>query len=219
MIGYVVIGIIILMIIMMYIQRKRFIKLLGYTEWLIDKKRETEYIPDKKVEKIEGKNFIVHRDGEGVGFSMNGWLKIIDFSYRYGTKKYLFRKMTDDKKGIDMMIYLHETENTLMIELNTYDGIVEIDVPRVEIQKWVHIAVNVFQNVVDVWMNNKLVRSKKLINLPKFSEDRHMVILGEPGFKGLMSRWRYDGYVLDRELIKRYSEKDPESFSFLDRMT
>lgn len=213
------IGIIILMIIMMYIQRKRFIKLLGYTEWLIDKKRETEYIPDKKVEKIEGKNFIVHRDGEGVGFSMNGWLKIIDFSYRYGTKKYLFRKMTDDKKGIDMMIYLHETENTLMIELNTYDGIVEIDVPRVEIQKWVHIAVNVFQNVVDVWMNNKLVRSKKLINLPKFSEDRHMVILGEPGFKGLMSRWRYDGYVLDRELIKRYSEKDPESFSFLDRMT
>lgn len=127
--------------------------------------------------------------------------------------------MTDDKKGIDMMIYLHETENTLMIEINTYDGIVEIDVPRVDIQRWVHIVVNVFQNVVDVWMNNKLVRSKKLINLPKFSNDRHMVVLGEPGFKGEMSRWRYDGYVLDRELIKGYSEKDPESFSFLDRMT
>jgi hypothetical protein len=226
---YIIVFIVIFLIFALYFHRRRF---LGLAQWLITHPTDAKNTFNKI---IEGDAFKIFKPDEGVGFSIQGWIKIENFEYNYGLEKEIFRKGFNN--NLDMGLFISPEENKLIFKLRTYNTIedktnnntnnnqtlgeemVEIDVPKINVQKWEHIVINVFQDVVDIWVNGELVRSKRLHNLPRFDVNRKLYVLSGTKFQGKLSRWRYDGYTLDRDLINYYYGKNPDKFYFWDKFS
>lgn len=120
---------------------------------------------------------------QGLIFSYACWILVKDFQTGYGSERTIFSK--NNAPGV----YLDATSNTILTKIATFDdGVETLVVPNIPALKWVHFALVVDQDSVDVYVNGTLREHRSLSRLPKQNEDA--ITLG-PGWNGVIARLSY----------------------------
>jgi hypothetical protein len=134
---------------------------------------------------------------KGMEFSYSLWLTFNNLKYNYGKTKHIFHK--GNKDGYPNRapgVYLHPTENTLLVYMNTYDNILsQVDIKDIPIQKWFHLCIVVTQLHMDIYINGKLKKRHKFQSIPKQNFGNVWISMNG-GFDGYISKFRYYRYSL-----------------------
>ena len=90
---------------------------------------------------------------------------------------------------------MNEYVNTFFFE-QPYKYFEDIRVENIPIKKWIHIVVrSTSQNIIDVYINGKLVKRQRLSNVIKQNYDNLYVNMNG-GFDGFMSNIKYYNYAI-----------------------
>jgi len=119
----------------------------------------------------------------GLTFSYAGWILVNDFNYKSGT---IFSKSDCPSVSID----LHT--NTFLVKINTFGMTETIPINNLPAKKWIHLAIVVQQNDVDIYINGVLYTHHVLSQLPRQNDSS--VVIGS--FDGKISNLVYYPYVL-----------------------
>ena len=143
-----------------------------------------------------------NQDG-GIEFTWNVWLYVEDLEYGKGRKKHIFHKGSEKMNSgthehADIAypnnapgLYLHETENALVVVMNTFDEIVEqIKVPNIPLNKWINVTIRVKNINLDVYVNNNIV-SRHILNSPPKQNYSNVYVNMNNGFSGHVSNLKY----------------------------
>jgi hypothetical protein len=124
---------------------------------------------------------------QGATFTYTGWILVNDFTYNYGNKRTIFTK--GDCPGL----YLDTTSNSLLVVINTYANTPEtILISNLPAEKWVHFAIVVDQDSVDVYINGVIRQHHSLLQLPKQNETGVTVGgTGATGWDGVLANLQY----------------------------
>ncbi len=137
---------------------------------------------------------------EGATFSYSMWLLVKDFTTGYGTQRRIFSK--GDCPGV----YLDSTSNGLIVYINTFGSKESILIPNISAMKWIHLAIVVNQQAVDIYINGTLRQHHTLGQLPDQNEDP--AIIG-PGWNGVVGRVVYYPRSLSYADVRKLSEEAP----------
>jgi len=126
----------------------------------------------------------------GIEFSYTGWFRIDDFSDRIGVQKVIFVKGSADLNTACPALVIDANTNTLLVKVDTYGAQETIPIVSVPSKKWLHVAVVVGQDFVDVYINGILRERVVLQYVPKQNYSNIMVCQNG-GFNGNLSNLRY----------------------------
>lgn len=158
----------------------------------------TALATDAAPTEVDGKSGTTTPSGvSGTTTSVQFWMYIKDWDYRFGQKKMVLDISDPTNPGIVAPgISLHPTDNTLDIEIsvhsngsntettNTGHGESQVvAVENVPLQSWFAVSVTIFQRNVDVYINGRLVKSAVLAGIPK-PANGNLTIGGGGGFSG-----------------------------------
>ena len=119
---------------------------------------------------------------QGRVYSYSGWLLIEDFTQGYGTKRKIFSK--GDAPGL----YIDSTSNALVVAVKTYGSTETVLIPNIPAMKWIHFAIVVDQQSVDIYINGTLRQHHTLTQLPDLTED---ALLTGPNWAGYIGQLVY----------------------------
>jgi hypothetical protein len=137
---------------------------------------------------------------EGATFSYSMWILVKDFTTGYGTQRRVFSQ--GDCPGV----YLDSTSNGLIIYVDTFGSKESILIPNISAMKWIHLAIVVNQQAVDVYINGTLRQHHTLGQLPNQSEEP--AIIG-PGWNGVVGRVVYYARSLTNAEVRKLSKEPP----------
>jgi hypothetical protein len=124
---------------------------------------------------------------EGATFTYTGWILVKDFTYNYGRKRIIFTK--NDCPGM----YLDTTSNSILVVINTFANTPEtILISNITANKWIHFAIVVDQDSVDIYINGVVRQHHTLLQLPKQNDSP--ITLGSnaaAGWEGVLSNLQY----------------------------
>jgi hypothetical protein len=124
---------------------------------------------------------------EGATFTYTGWILVKDFTYNYGQKRIIFTK--DDCPGL----YLDTTSNSLLVVIKTFGNTPEtILISNITANKWMHFAIVVDQDSVDIYINGVVRQHHTLNQLPKQNESA--ITMGSnaaAGWDGVLANLQY----------------------------
>jgi len=124
---------------------------------------------------------------EGATFTYTGWILVKDFTYNYGQKRIIFTK--DDCPGL----YLDTTSNSLLVVIKTFGNTPEtILISNITANKWMHFAIVVDQDSVDIYINGVVRQHHTLNQLPKQNESA--ITMGSnaaAGWNGVLANLQY----------------------------
>jgi hypothetical protein len=124
---------------------------------------------------------------EGATFTYTGWILVKDFTYNYGQKRLIFTK--GDCPGM----YLDTTSNSLLVVIKTFADTPEtILISNLPSNKWVHFALVVDQDSVDIYINGVVRQHHTLLQLPKQNEKGVLLgSTGRVGWDGVLAELQY----------------------------
>ena len=144
---------------------------------------------------------------EGNEYSINFWVYISDYVYRYEADKVIINR------GNNPMIYLSKKTNNLVVYTEVAQKFVneegedssnECVVKNVPLQRWVNVNVTLNNNVVDIFFDAKLVKSCVLDGYSTPNKGS-MNICPDGGYNGFISRVTFTNRALSlSELTKMY---------------
>lgn len=112
------------------------------------------------------------------------------------------------------------TDNGCLVNEGTDTEI--CDVPYFPLQKWVNLNVSLSNNVLDIFMNGKLVKSCILSGQPTLNKG-NLYVCRDGGFNGYISNLKYSNKVLPLPKIKSLYKSgptfDPNSKSMLGKIS
>lgn len=117
-------------------------------------------------------------------YSYVGWLLIKDFTQGYGQRRTIFTK--GDAPGLA----LDSTTNSLIVSVKTYGTTETVLIPNIPAMKWIHIAIVVDQQAVDIYINGTLRQHHTLTQLPDLTEDALTTGSGWNGYIGGLTYYR-----------------------------
>lgn len=146
---------------------------------------------------------------EGLAFSYTCWLKIDSFEYRYGEPKIVFVKGTPDLKTACPALLVDANTNALLVKVDTFGVQETISVPNIPAKKWMHVAIAVDQDSVDVYINGTLYTHHSVTQLPK---QNNMQVQTSPngGFDGKIANLEYYSYFLDPAGVQSAMKSTPQ---------
>ena len=127
---------------------------------------------------------------QGADNSVQFWMFIKDWDYRFGTKKsVLYRKDSTTPTFRNPDISLHPTDNSIDVTVSIYPADASdtssngdsytCTVENVPLQTWFALSVTVFQRNLDIYINGKLVKSCVLPGVPRPAAGD--IIVGDAG--------------------------------------
>lgn len=147
---------------------------------------------------------------EGLTFSYTCWIRIDDFSYRYGEPKVVFTKGSEDLKTMCPALLVDANTNSLLVKLDTFGGTETIPVSNIPAKKWIHVAIAVDQDSVDVYINGNLYIHHSLTQVPK--QNSSTVSTGvSGGFDGKIADLQYYSYFLTPDGVKTSMANTPHA--------
>lgn len=135
---------------------------------------------------------------EGLVYSYSAWILVKDFGEGYGTKRRIFSR--DDSPGL----YIDSTSNSFIVAVKTFGTTETILIPSIPAMKWIHFAMVVDQQAVDIYINGTLRQHHSLGQLPKQSEEP--IGMG-PGWDGVLAKLTYYSRALKHTEIKELSRE------------
>jgi len=147
---------------------------------------------------------------EGATFSYTCWILVNDFAYKYGSQKVIFTKGPDDLSSMCPALFLDGTTNTLILKMDTFGGTEIIPISNIPAKKWIHVAIVVDQNSVDIYINGVLYTHHSLTQLPKQNAGTvHIGLNG--GFDGKISGLQYYSYFMTPEQVSQSMATSPQT--------
>jgi hypothetical protein len=101
---------------------------------------------------------------EGMVFTYSGWILINDFTVGYGKPRTVLDKAGTPRISID------STSNSLIFGVKTFGADETVLVPNIPAAKWIHFAMIVNQQSMDVYINGTLRQHHTLGQLPEQNE-------------------------------------------------
>lgn len=183
-------------------------------------------------------------DKAGAAFTWSLWMYIEDFSANNGQFYHVFSKgnpsMTGEKGTASVNnapgLYLGKpgdgddyaappapqkrdnqgiTMRVKMDSVQLYDARVYIDVPNMPLRKWVHVAIRLNNNIVDVYVNGQISGRLILANVPKQNYSDVQIHQKNPngtnGYNGKTSNLRYYSRSLNIFQIQNIVNKGPDT--------
>lgn len=132
----------------------------------------------------------IDRSKDGLHFSYTGWLRIDDFTYRYGEQKVIFVKGTADTTMACPALLIDANTNSLLLKVDTFGEQEIIPVVSVPAKKWLHFAISVDQESVDMYINGILYAHHTLVHLPR-QNSAQLLTSPNGGFAGKISSLQY----------------------------
>lgn len=146
---------------------------------------------------------------EGLTFSYAAWIKVDDFSYRYGQEKVIFIKGPTDLSSMCPGVFLDANTNALLVKLDTFGAREIVVVDNLSAKKWFHLAIAVDQDSVDVYINGTLYSHRSIPQLPRQNPSTVHIGVGG-GFDGKISSLNYYNYFLKPSDVKSVMGSPPE---------
>ena len=140
---------------------------------------------------------------EGATFSYSMWILVNDFTTGYGTRRTIFTH--GDAPGV----YLDSTSNSLVVTMKTFGMTESILIPNIPAAKWIHLAIVVNQQAVDIYVNGTLRQHHTLSQLPNQPEEED-VVMG-PDWSGVVGRIVYYMRSLSYAEVRKLSMETPPS--------
>ena len=137
---------------------------------------------------------------KGRVYSYTGWLIVTDFTQGFGTKRKIFSK--GDAPGL----YLDTTSNALSVAIKTYGTTETVLIPNLPAMKWIHFAIVVDQQAVDIYINGTLRQHHTLTQLPDLTDDP---ITTGPGWSGYVGQLVYSRRALSYGEISALAAQAP----------
>ena len=144
----------------------------------------------------------------GIEFSYTGWLRIDDFTYRYGAEKVIFVKGSPDLSIACPALVIDANTNTLLVRMDTYGTQEVIPVVSVPSKKWIHFAIVATQEKLEVYINGIIYAHHVLVNVPKLNS-ASVVTSPNGGFKGEVSKIEYQPRALSTSEILALAKQNP----------
>jgi hypothetical protein len=166
-------------------------------------------------------------DNQGSNFAYSIWVYISDWQTNIGQYKVIFGRNAIANNTSDTscnipdpstwststsmpcpVVYLDEYENNLGVSLviNDSTGTPQLNTivtdNVVPIQKWVFITISVYQTILDIYIDGKLVSTnilKGLANIPSTPPDLYITPCG--GFNGYTSKMQYFSTPLNPQQV------------------
>jgi hypothetical protein len=165
-------------------------------------------ISGKETKDIPGKTLTRSFNQEqGATFTYTGWILVNDFTHNFGNKRLIFTK--GDCPGL----YLDTTSNSLLVVVTTYANTPEtILISNLPADKWIHFAIVVDQDSVDVYINGVIRQHHSLLQLPKQNDSS--VTLGSTsaaGWDGVLSNLQYTPRSLSASEIGALTASVPKN--------
>ena len=146
---------------------------------------------------------------EGLTFSYTCWIKVDDFAYRYGQQKVIFNKGSEDLKTMCPALLIDGNTNSLLVKLDTFGGTEVIPIPNIPAKKWMHVAIAVDQDSVDIYINGTLHTHHSLVQVPK--QNSSVVSTGiAGGFDGKIANLQYYSYLLKPDSVQNAMKSVPK---------
>lgn len=147
---------------------------------------------------------------EGATFSYTAWIRIDDFTYKYGTPKVIFSKGAQDLSSMCPAVFVDGTSNSLIIKLDTFGGTEVIPISNIPAKKWLHFGLAVDQDSVDVYINGTLHTHHSISQLPKQNNSTvHIGLNG--GFDGKIADLQYYSYFMSPDQIRATMSSPPKA--------
>ena len=146
---------------------------------------------------------------QGLTFSYAAWLRIDDFSYRYGQEKVVFIKGPTDLSSMCPGVFLDGNTISLLVKVDTYGTREIVVVSDLTAKKWIHLAIAVDQDSIDVYINGVLYNHRSIAQLPRQNPSTVHVGVGG-GFDGKISSLNYYNYFLQPADVKAIMGSPPE---------
>lgn len=146
---------------------------------------------------------------EGLTFSYAAWIKVDDFSYRYGQEKIVFIKGPTDLSSMCPGVFLDANTNSLLVKVDTFGNREVIVVDNLSAKKWFHLAIAVDQDSIDVYINGTLYSHHSIPQLPRQNPSSVHVGVGG-GFDGKISSLNYYNYFLKPADVTAIMGNPPE---------
>ena len=150
-----------------------------------------------------------YNQDKGLTFAYTSWLLFEDFTYRLGTQKVIFVKGPEDLSSMCPGVFLDSNTNTILVKIDTFGSQETITVPNIPAKKWVHFALVVDQDSVDIYINGVLHTHYTLSQLPRQNPSPLRVAIGG-GFKGKIADLNYYNYFLAPEQIRSLMGSSPQ---------
>jgi hypothetical protein len=122
--------------------------------------------------------------GKGRVYSYTGWLLFKDFTQGWGSPRTIF------SKGGAPSLTLDGTSNSLIVSVKTYGTTETILIPNIPAMKWLHFAIVVDQQAVDIYINGTLRQHHTLTQLPDLTDDPITTGPNWNGYIGQLVYWR-----------------------------
>lgn len=146
---------------------------------------------------------------EGLTFSYSAWIRIDDFSYRYGQEKVIFVKGPTDLSSMCPGVFLDANTNSMLVKLDTFGSREVVVVSNLSAKKWFHLAVSVDQDSIDVYVNGVIHTHRSIPQLPRQNPSTVHVGVGG-GFDGKISSLNYYNYFLQPNDVTSIMGSPPE---------
>jgi hypothetical protein len=168
----------------------------------------------------------------GNEYSLNMWIYINDYNYKYDEPKYVLMKGSTNKNSNNGLynssnpgIYLDPTKNDLIISVEHQSG-TELGgnsppsssdddtfgtcrVSNIPLQRWVCINLSLYNNIMDVYIDGKLYKSCVTNGFPK-PNNEPMYFGFDGGFDGFVSKITWANKNLSPEEIYSRYEQGPK---------
>lgn len=122
--------------------------------------------------------------GKGRVYSYTGWVLFKDFTQGWGSPRTIF------SKGGAPSLTLDGTSNSLIVSVKTYGTTETILIPNIPAMKWIHFAIVVDQQAVDIYINGTLRQHHTLTQLPDLTDDPVTTGPNWNGYIGRLVYWR-----------------------------
>jgi hypothetical protein len=152
-------------------------------------------------------------------YSFCMWVYVDEYQTSYGVKKTLLQRGSASA-GYNPYVYLHPTENAIVIEMNSVGSTLassqlHCKIPMLPLQRWNCLCVNVFTNSINVYFNGRLYRSCSIKTdspAPFVNPDTPLDILGVP-FAGKISGVFFRNKVMSSTEIQQVYYSGPGAAS------
>jgi len=145
---------------------------------------------------------------EGMTFSYTCWVKIDDFSYRYGQPRVIFTKGSPDLKTMCPALLVDGNTNSLLVKVDTFGGTETIPINNIPAKKWIHVAIAADQEAINVYINGNLYIHHSISQMPK--QNNSTVSTGVAGgFDGKLANLEYYGYLLTPDAVRSSMANPP----------
>lgn len=146
---------------------------------------------------------------EGLTFSYAAWIKIDDFSYRYGQEKVVFIKGPTDLSSMCPGVFLDANTNSMLVKVDTFGSREVVVVSNLSAKKWLHLAIAVDQDSIDVYINGTLYTHHSIPQVPRQNPSAVHVGVGG-GFDGQITSLNYYNYFLKPSDVASIMGSPPE---------